>query len=54
MKGRTAFVCSGNTVYEVVPGKIKNTTELDFDAFGLTLCGRKLFAFSSGILREVK
>lgn len=54
MKRRTAFVCSGNTVYEVVPGKIKNTTELDFDAFGLILCGRKLFAFSSGILREVK
>ncbi len=54
LKGKAAFVCCGNTVYEVVPGKIKNTAELDFDAFGLTLCKGKLFAFSSGLLREVK
>lgn len=54
LKGRTAYVCCGDTVYEVVPGKIKDSTELDFDAFGLTLCKGKIFAFSSGILREVK
>ena len=54
LKGKTAFVCCGNTVYKVVPGKIKSTTELDFDAVGLTLCKGKLFAFSSGMLKEVK
>ena len=54
LKGKIAFVCCGNTVYKVVPGKIKSTTELDFDAVGLTLCKGKLFAFSSGMLKEVK
>ena len=53
LRGKTAYVCCGDIVYKVVPGKIKDTSELDFDAFGLTLCGGKLFAFSSGILREV-
>ena len=53
LKGKTAYASCTNTVYEVKSGKIKNTLNVDFKIDGLVLCKGKLFAYSSGILREV-
>lgn len=54
LKGKTVYVSCANTVYEVVAGKIKNTVNVDYTVGGLVICRGKLFAYSSGVLKEVK
>jgi hypothetical protein len=54
LRGKTTFVATDDTVYEVTPGKIKDTVRADFTINGLVLCKGKIFAYSSGILSEIK
>lgn len=53
LNGKKAFVSCGNTVYEVRGGKIKDSAVLDFAADGLVISEGKVFAYSSGFLKEV-
>ena len=54
LRGKTSFVASGDVVYEVSPGKIRNTYKVDFNIDGLVLCSGKVFAYSSGILSAIR
>ena len=54
LKGKSAFVLCGNVVYETAKGKLRNTSTLDFTAEGLVVSGGKIFAYSSGFLKEVE
>ncbi len=54
LKGKTAFVSCDGKVYEVSGGKIKDTVILAFNPGGLVVSGGKLFAYSSGFLKEVR
>ena len=54
LRGKTTFVATDDTVYEVTSGKIKDTVRADFTINGLVLCKGKIFAYSSGILSEIK
>lgn len=54
LKGNTAFAVCGNTVYEVSKGKIRSAVEVDFNIDGLVICKGKSFAYSSGLLKEIK
>lgn len=53
LRGKTAYVSCGNKVYEVSKGKIRTSAVLDFTADGLVISEGKLFAYSSGFLKEV-
>ena len=53
LKGKNAYVSSEKNVYKVSGGRIRETYYIDFDAEGLVIAGGKIFAYSSGFLKEV-
>lgn len=53
LKGNKSYVSCGNKVYEVSKGKLRDSAVLDFSPDGLVISEGRIFAYSSGFLKQV-